>query len=125
MVVLDTNILIDHLRQSEEKITSLMEAIEKFSNELAVSVISVQELFEGKSTRDRVKESELINTLSLLKILPYNFEVAKLAGEISREDLSPVEFPDAAIAATCIINGAYLLTLNKKDFARIPGLELV
>lgn len=35
-----------------------------------------------------------------------------------------IEFADAAIAATAIINGALLATLNKKHFQSIRDLEL-
>lgn len=126
MVILDTNILIDHLRQFKEKTTLLTQAIEKFHTEgLAISIISIQELYEGKSTREQIKERELVDIISLFNIFPYNFEVAKLAGEIARDNLNPIGFPDAAIAATAIINEAKLFTLNKKDFLAIKNLNLV
>ncbi len=41
-----------------------------------------------------------------------------------RDSKTPIQFADAAIAATAIINGAELYTLNKKDFEKIPGLLL-
>lgn len=125
MVILDTSIVIDHIRQPEDKITLLMQVTEKFSpKDLAISIISIQELYEGKSTKDQGKERELIATISPLKILPYNFEVAQLAGEISRDYPGPIEFQDAAIAATAILNKAFLFTLNKKDFQNIKNLKL-
>jgi predicted nucleic acid-binding protein len=62
--------------------------------------------------------------LELYQLMPYNYEIAKLAGEIVRDNKNLVEFPDAAIAATALVNEAELLTLNKKHFAGIKGLEL-
>ena len=41
-----------------------------------------------------------------------------------RDISTPLEFMDAAIAATAILHGAQLFTLNKKDFERIGDLEL-
>ncbi len=124
MVVLDTNIIIDHLRQSSAKETCLMKIAREIAREnLAISVVSVQELYEGRSTRKSEKENYLLATIAPLKILSYTYEVAQFAGEIARDISRPLELADAAIAATAIINGADLYTLNKKDFAGIPELE--
>ena len=67
-------------------------------------------------------EQYLLATISPLKILPYTYEVAQLAGEIARDLEFPIELADAAIAATTILNGGTLLTLNKKDFSGIKEL---
>lgn len=126
MILLDTNIIIDHIRQPQEKETALMSMAKKNpKEELALSVISVQELYEGKSTRDEDKEEYLLATISPLKILPYTYETAQLAGEIARDLKSPIEFADAAIAATAVLRGASFLTLNKKYFSGIRELELI
>ncbi|MBI2017737.1 PIN domain-containing protein [Candidatus Daviesbacteria bacterium] len=123
MVVLDTNIIIDHLRQ-EDKLTYLVNFRQKFSNEkLAISVISIQELYEGQSSKDKERHRKLIKTISSLRILPYTYEVAKFAGEIARDTGAQISLADAAIAATAIINEAQLLTLNIKDFEKIKGLK--
>jgi predicted nucleic acid-binding protein len=92
---------------------------------LAISMLSVQELYEGKSTRVSQKEQYLLATISPLKILPYTYEVAKLAGQIARELERPIELADASIAATAIHNGGSLSTINIKDFINIKGLKLV
>jgi len=126
MVVLDTNIIIDHLRLEDKQDSQLMKiAKEKPKEVLAISLLSVQELYEGYSTLDSQKEQYLLATISPLKILPYTYEVAQLAGEIARDLDRPIELADAAIAATTILNGASLLTLNKKDFINIQNIVLL
>jgi len=126
MVVLDTCIIIDHLRTKEKKDSLLMEIAGKKPKEsLAISMISIQELYEGKSTKDKQKEQSLLATIVPLKILPYTYEVAELAGRIARDLKRPIELADAAIAATAITSGASLLTLDRKDFRGIKGLELL
>lgn len=125
MVVLDTNIIIDHLRQSPNKETALKSIARKTRKEdLAISVITVQELYEGKSTLNEEKEAYLLATITPLRILPYTYEVAQTAGKIARDLKQPIEFADAAIAATAITHGASLLTLNKQHFAGIKELEI-
>lgn len=125
MVILDTNIIIDHIRR---KVThSLFEQIcQKYSiHEIAISIITIQELYAGESTRKDEIERALLAITNPLKIFPYTYEVAKLAGEIVRDLSRPIELADAAIASTAIINGCQLATLNKKDFQGIKDLELV
>lgn len=126
MVIVDTNIIIDHLRlQPTQHDSKLMLLVKQHPKEiLALSVISVQELYEGQSTKDRQKEQYLLATISPLKILPYTYEIAQLAGEIARDVEHPIELADAAIAATAILNNAALLTLNTKDFVGITRLVL-
>ena len=123
MVVLDTNILIDYIRVKGAKKTPLENVTEIVGKKsLAISVLVVQELFRGKSVAEPEVESTLMTIINSLDILPYTFEVARKAGEISRD--SNLSFPDAAIAATAIVNGAQLATINIKDFAGIRELEL-
>lgn len=126
MVILDTNIIIDHLRRPKGKDTYLKRlAKEKPKENLAISAVSIQELYEGESTKHKAQEDDLIRTISPLRILPYTYEVAELAGEIARDLKQPLEFADAAIAATTIVNGAQLASLNKRDFKGVADLELV
>lgn len=121
MVIPDTNIIIDHLRLKKNSLfEKLLKKVNK--NNLAISVITIQELFEGKSTRNLTEENLLLITISPLKILPYNYETAQLAGKIIRDAYRYIGFADAAIAATCILNEGKLFTLNKKDFHDIKGL---
>lgn len=125
MVVLDTNIIIDHLRRSSDNST-LSELSKKYGREeIGISVISIQELYEGRSTRDPARENQMMSLIGLLNILPYDFQVAQLAGKIARDGKELIDLADAAIAATTIINEAELYTLNKKHFRSIPNLKLL
>ncbi len=125
MVVIDTSIIIDHLRQPFSQDTVFMKLVRRIQKEqLLLSVMTVQELFEGKSTKDSRKEEYLLMTITPLKIVPYTFEMAKVAGEIARDLKRPIELADAAVAATALIYSAPLFTLNKKDFVGVKDLEL-
>lgn len=122
MVIVDTNIIIDHLRQTKK--SSLLQKIKKTETPIAVSIISIQELFTGQSTRKKTNTAILLSLINALQILPYNYQTAKLAGQINRALSSPIEFADAAIAATAISYKIPLLTLNQKHFQKIPRLKL-
>lgn len=124
-MIFDTNIIIDHIRQRGSQKSSLENFATANSDEqFALSTISVQELYQGRSTRDELREQILLSNIAPLIILPYTYEVAELAGKLSRDHARALEFPDAAIAATALVNGAGLYTLNRKDFADIEGLVL-
>lgn len=124
MVILDTSVIIDHLRRPPEE-SILINLLERnVGQTFATSVISIQELYEGESTKNEIKESHLLSTLGSLEILPYSTEVAKMAGKIARDLPNPIGFADAAIAATAINSASELVTLNEKHFKNIPTLDL-
>lgn len=126
MVVVDTNVIIDHLRQFLNNKNSVLIEFKKDNpgKKLAISVITVQELYEGRSTRDRLKEQQLLAVLSIFTVLPYDFETAQKAGALARDLANPIELADAAIAATALLNNAKLFTLNHKHFSAIKNLQL-
>lgn len=126
MVVADTSVLIDYLRRPQSADSYLVKLLESKPHEdIGISMITIQELYAGQSSKNPEKEKFFLIIMNYFKILLYENEVAKLAGEIMRDAKSQIQFTDAAIAATAIINGAQLLTLNKKDFSGIKDLELL
>lgn len=126
MVIVDTSIIIDQLRRPKGVETELIRFLKSAPDkDLAISVISIQELFQGQSTKDQGRLQNMLATITPLQILPYTYEVAQLAGEIIRDAREPIQFADAAIAATSIVNNCPLLTINKKDFVEIKTLVLV
>ena len=126
MIVLDTSILIEHMRQRGKGKKSLFDRISSVEGNynLGISVVTVQELYQGKSTREKEKEEEMLDLLSYLKIYTYDEDLSATAGKIARDWKPEMEFADAAIAATAINEGCHLFTLNTRDFQNIPSLTL-
>lgn len=108
----DTDVFIDHLRGAR-----------RFSvgddDRVFYSVITRCELFAGRSGDERNVEV----LLSPFTELIVSREIAERAGRIRRE--TAVRTPDALIAAAAIEHGLQLLTRNLRDFARVPGLEVL
>lgn len=126
MVILDTNIIIDHLRQIDAKKTIYQKLLKRYSKKtLGTSTITIQELFIGQSTRSTKFQKEILVTVTGIKIFSHSKTIAHLAGELMRDSKNNLQFADAAIAATCIHYGASLATLNTKDFVGIPHLKLL
>ena len=120
VVLLDTNIVIDHLRQPTGTDT-LFEKMQRTigPEHSALSMVSVQELYAGKGTLDSRNAELLLATIAPLSLLPYAYEVAELAGALMRDSKQSMAF-----AATAIVYDAELATLNVKDFRDIDGLTL-
>lgn len=126
MVILDTDIVIDCIRQPGNKNTPLVKLLQSVKpQDVAISVITIQELYVGESSKEIQKEEFFLKLISKLALLPYDYKIAKMAGEIMRDIRPRIQFADAAIAATAILNKARLLTLNKKDFKGIKKLKLI
>ena len=66
--------------------------------------------------------AELKILLGGIKILPLQENISKKAGEINAKN--GTDILDAIIAATSIIHGLDLATLNVKDFEKVNGIKL-
>lgn len=123
---LDTSIVIDCLR-GNKKTSNFINSLKA---SLYINYIVIAELSEGIY---RVKDSKLmeagVDTFigGVDGVLPINYNVSKLFGKI-RSDLKEkgqmVEDFDILIASTCIENNLPIITLNRKHFDRIVGLEV-
>ena len=121
MILLDTNILIEVLKNNQNIIKTLYNQ-EDF---LAISSITAMELYFGALNKKEMKKIEKFLT---------NFETIHLSENISKEaeriikkysKSHNLDIPDSLIAATAIVNSFKLFTLNKKDFNYIDKLKLL
>ena len=90
MYLLDTNIVIDFLRTRRGVGESLFERLVLARNDLAISTITISELYVGKSTLNTEKAKEINNLKSEggLKIVNFTAAIAKLAGCVIRDSKS-------------------------------------
>ena len=127
MVCLDTDILIDFLKQKDYAIKIIKELQRKEEN-LSTTSINTFELYrEVIKSNNQEAIIPLNNLLTNLKILNFNFINSKKAAEIFEDLKSKGEILDLAdimIASIAIINNETLLTNNISHFKRIPELKL-
>lgn len=124
-VVVDTSVIIDHLRQIKKPKTLLRTILQDKHTAFIISSDVIQELFAGQSSKAVKPKDEIRKILESFHVIDVTPEIAELAGQIMRDAKLNIQFADAAIAATAITNKAQLATLNKKDFQGIPDLEFV
>ncbi|AKG92223.1 putative nucleic acid-binding protein, contains PIN domain [Geoglobus ahangari] len=126
MICLDTNILVDILREdvSSSDIESKIEG-----EEICITSISLFEIWHGIFlSGKRKKEIKVIEALEKsVEVLSFDSKAARLSAEIYTESKKKgFEIPplDALIAGTAKRHGARLLTRDK-HFTKIEGLEVV
>jgi len=125
-VLVDTCVLIDYLRAkkiNDSLLTRIFES-QKNSLNLYICLVSITELWAGKSMKDTEMVQYVEKLLSKIDLVEVGADIAKKAGILMRDSSYAVSFQDALIAATAIENKMELLTLNKKHFRQIKELSL-
>lgn len=118
-VLLDSSIIIDHLRTfGQNKETKLISIYRQ--NEIYFSLITVGEIFSGKSSNKM--EKEINEIFAVGRILEPDFELMKEAGRIRKK--THISLLDAIIAAAALKLDLPVATLNTWDFAKVVGLKL-
>jgi predicted nucleic acid-binding protein len=114
-VVLDSNILIDHLNDVPQA-TALLDSV----TDAAISVVTRIEVLAGMTPDS---EGLVREFLRRLVEVPVSESVADIAVLIRRE--RRLKLPDAVILATARHLGCSLVTRNTKDFDRAdPDIEI-
>lgn len=122
-MVIDTSIFIEHLRVKDKKKSKLY-AISGTS-QLYISSVTMYELLMGATDDNKQKDIKILT--EDLPILPFDESVSIKAAEIYHQlrlENNMIEFRDIFIAATCLVFELPLITLNKKHFLRIKGLDI-
>lgn len=112
--LVDTNILVDHLRNKSEATCILIENIE-MGIKLCYSVITRIELFSGMKAGEK---KDIENLLMSMQPVSVTDDIARMAGEYMNlyRISHGLTIPDAIIAASAKYKNATLITLNIKHF---------
>lgn len=125
--LLDTGWIIRHLRGASTYTQSIYRL---GAPNLAVSMVSLAELYEGVYRADDLEAAEqaVLTFSSDKSILPITENLCRLFGRY-RTDLRRqnqlIGDLDLLIAATCLHHDLILLTTNPRHFERIPDLTVV
>ncbi|MGA9673157.1 MAG: type II toxin-antitoxin system VapC family toxin [Terracidiphilus sp.] len=121
-IILDTTVLIDALRNRNQR-RALLASFILSGQELATSTICIAEIYGGL----RAGEEQVTQTfLSGLDVVPVSSAIAERAGQLKaafRRQGYTRSITDMIIAATAMENGLPVATDNCKDF-QVPGLSL-
>lgn len=106
-VVLDSTILIDHLR-------GIPEAIKELGRHASASISILTWIEVMAGGRSAAEEETLKKFLADFDCIPLDAQVAQLAAAIRRQH--KLKLPDAVIYATAQVRQATLITRNTRDF---------
>jgi predicted nucleic acid-binding protein len=111
-ILIDTDILIDHLRGSKN-IAAIISS--SSGNTPFISVISIAEIYSFLFIQEYQIMDELLNMITVIDV---DTLIAKTAGKYRMEYIKSYQLtvPDALIAATAKINRAALVTKNTRHF---------
>lgn len=121
-VVVDTSILVDHLRGGMAW-RDFLARVEK-DTEFFIPTIVIFELYSGKNTQEAHILHKVVNLVKLFQKIELDEEIAIRAGELYRDVSKDLQVPDYIIAASALKIGGTVITLNKRHFQQIPGLSL-
>ena len=118
-VLLDTNVLIECLRE----IPDAIEWYKSLEERPSISVVSLLELYAG--VRSQREEREVHTVRQRLKCVAVTEEIGERAGSFMRHFRKShgIDIPDAIVAATAEQHGLRLATLNVKHFPMLPKLK--
>lgn len=125
--MIDSSVVIELERrgQSPESLARLA-----FGGPIALASVSASELLVGvhraAPSERRIRRQAFVETvLALTPIVPFDLEAARVHARLWA-DLAgagqSVGHDDLLIAATALAHGHDVLTLNRRDFERVPGL---
>jgi predicted nucleic acid-binding protein len=121
MILLDTNVLIEILKGNQETI----DKVQSFDLTLALSSISVMELYYGALNKAELNKLEKF--ISLFHIVQLNEDISIHTTRLVKEYAKShnLDIPDSLIASTALVHKYKLFTYNIKDFKYIKNIELV
>jgi tRNA(fMet)-specific endonuclease VapC len=128
MFCLDTNIVIFALNQRKPHIRTRLKAERAAGTALLLPTIVLFELEYGiaksnKTARSAAVLSEFVG--SGFSLLDFDADDAREAGEVRatlEKQGTPIGPYDVLIAAQARRRGAVLVSLNRREFERVPGL---
>ena len=131
MICLDTNIAIYIMNRRVPSVRHRLAEQLRLGTEIGLPAIALFELRYGHARSDRQAEVDRLLAEFLapgIVVLPFDAEDAAHAGDI-RAHLerkgTPIGPYDYLIAAQARRRGAALVTLNTREFSRVPGLIVV
>ena len=131
MICLDTNVVITVINRRNASVARRMGEALRQGAKIALPVVALFELRYGYARSDRRLHMEALLAEFLspgIAVLPFEEEDAGQASDI-RAHLEKIGQPighyDYLIAAQARRRGATLVTANRREFERVPGLIVV
>lgn len=121
-VVVDTDVVIDYLRQPRKE-TLFKKLFGDKVLQILLPAVCLTELYVGKSVAKPREEARLKRAINKTELVLADKKISKRAGILMR-DYSNLYLGDALVAATALEETAPLCTFNRTHFEGISDLDL-
>jgi tRNA(fMet)-specific endonuclease VapC len=122
--LLDTNVLIHAQRGDPAAVRRRLTA--RSPADLVLSVVTIAELWYGalRSADPALKRSLWSRAVEPYEVLPFDRAAAEAHADL-RHNLrhAPIGERDLLIAATALVHGLAVVSSNRSEFSRVPGLR--
>lgn len=124
MIIIDTAILIDYLREYPKAVYFLDNEYFVKQTKPHISAITAMEIIDG--AKDKTDQEILISWLKKFRLIEISKKISQKAFAIktSYNLTHHISLADALIAATALEHKAQLFTRNLKDFDFIPEIKV-
>lgn len=122
MIVTDTSVMIDHLR-NDPRAVELLDRTMADGTKIAASVVSRVELLRGMRSQERQTTWRLMEALSWIDVSASIADTAGTYARSYRDSHASIDPLDFIVAATAVATGAVLWTHDVRHFPMFEGLE--
>ena len=122
VIVVDTSVLIDHLRGRAKARDVLLRAVSE-GQVLAASVLTRVEVMAGVRSDERRATGTLFSVLQWLPVTEAIAEEAGLLARRYRGSHGAIDVVDYVVAASAQVHDAAVWTLNVKHFPMVEGIR--
>lgn len=123
--LLDTSVLIEHFHERDKQATTFYRTVH--SGVLPrISVLTRFEVMVGATPAQRRFWNDLMDRFFILAFdQRVADEAVRITQSVRKRGAGDIGMADLFIAATAVVHGLPLVTLNKKHFKRVEGLRLL
>lgn len=122
MIIMDSSVLIDVLRQRERAVGVVDAALAADDQDVTASVVTKTEMLAGMRSHERRRTRDLFETIDWLPVTEADAELAGEFARLYRRSHVGIDIPDYLIAATAHRRDADLWTKNTKHFPMFEDL---
>lgn len=122
-IIIDSSVFIDSLRGGKAA-DVIFNKIEKLDVEIFIPTIVIFELLSGQSSKKSLIRAKITNLIRNFERIELTEEIAVRAGALYRQFGKHIGVSDYIIAASALEIGGTVITLNKKHFQQILGLQI-
>lgn len=122
MIVADTSVMVDHLR-NDLRAVELLDRVTADGTTVAASVVSRVELLRGMRSQERQATWAMIAAFHWIDVSAAIADTAGTYARNYRDSHASIDPLDFIVAATATETGAVLWTHNVRHFPMFDGLE--